>query len=102
MDGNLANHPLDGSLDGGYTLQPMRSIAQGARGTVTIGALSLAEARRSALPLFLTPQDVADVLRCSRAHAYDVIQKNGLAAPLAGTKIVRVSRDRLLAYLGEA
>ena len=55
-------------------------------------------AEAEALPLVLTPMDVAAVLGISRNTAYEVIHSKGFPAFRVG-KQYRVSRERFLTWL---
>ena len=47
------------------------------------------------LPLVLTVNEVADILRISRAGAYNLINAEGLEKVTVGRKRIVVSRDKL-------
>lgn len=51
------------------------------------------------LPAYLTPLDVARVLRCSKAHVYNLISTGELKACRIGQRLLRVARSELRRYL---
>lgn len=54
-----------------------------------------------ALPMVLTPSDIANILGISRNKAYEYIHTPGFPMFKVGDKLYRISKKKFLAWLDE-
>jgi len=52
-----------------------------------------------ALPMILTPADIAAVMNLSRNTAYELVHSDGFPAFRIGEKLYRVKKDKFLKWL---
>jgi len=52
-----------------------------------------------ALPMILTPSDIAAVMNLSRNRAYELVHSDGFPSFKIGKKLYRIQKDKFLEWL---